>query len=744
MKATLFLSTAVIGLSAAMVAPAGVYGVDDTSSGANFTMDEIVITARRREEKLTDVPSAASLISAHALAERGGAVTSMELLADQPSVRFNNLSSSVTSEISMRASSTARATTGDPSVGLFRNGSYVGSGAIGGRNFARLDFLDIGRVEVLRGTQGALYGRNAVGGAINVISAKPEFENSGFVNARYTFETNALQLQGAANVALSEEVAVRVSGDFVEQGKGFFYNPVNDVYFDQNDGHALRGQFRYKNDTVDVTLLAETQDLLTPAIHFQLDIPAGIPGFPGGYTQEQFSYPWSTPPRAKQNIDGYQAMISVDLGGAELSSTTLFRKRNSEYDLDNDGVNADELARAVAEGLISPFVPIDTGGATFVIDNTDTFTQDLHLSGESDDGRMLWLVGGEALILDSEFSVATIRTPSIFNPSGGDIVESRLEFKSYAAYGSLGYDVTEKLNLTGELRFTTDKRTITSRQFDIATGDPSGGDARIIDGEIKSDDLSYNITASYDIGEDTLAYAKVGSSYRAGGFNTRLSDVRAPAPAEVLFDNESSRSYEVGFKGAPTPKTYFAVAGYYTELKDLIAQVDDGCFVGSLECPVAAVSYLTNAGDAKSWGLEAEFNARFDIGKGKGRVALGASHQGGKVTSGGFDDLDLAQVPDFLASINLNLRYPVSDEATVFGNALLTTQFGGKQELTVTSADLEDYQLLNLRAGVEIGNVTITAFANNLFDQVYLVAQAATIKRYSHPQSFGLEFGYRW
>lgn len=90
----------------------------------------IVVTARRREERLSDVPTAASVIDAQSLSDRGGATSSGELLADQPSVRFNNLSSSITSEISIRASSTARATNGDPSVGLYRNGSYIGGGAL--------------------------------------------------------------------------------------------------------------------------------------------------------------------------------------------------------------------------------------------------------------------------------------------------------------------------------------------------------------------------------------------------------------------------------------------------------------------------------------------------------------------------------------------------------------------------------------------------------------------------------------
>jgi iron complex outermembrane receptor protein len=697
----------------------------------------IIVTARRREERLADVPTAASVIDIGSLTDRGGATGVGELLADQPSVRFNNLNSSVTSEISIRASSTARATNGDPSVGLYRNASYIGGGAIGGRNFTRLDLLDIGRVEVLRGTQGALYGRNAVGGAINIISAEPEFDLGGWASARYGFENNSLQLQGAVNVPLADGLAVRLSGDLVEQDKGFFYNPENDVYFDQQKGHGLRGQLRLRRGPVDLVLLAETQDLTTPTIHYQVSIPAGTPGFPGGYIQDQFRYPWNTAPRASQDVDGLQAIARVDLGGAQLASTTSFRKRHSEYDLDNDAVNPDELARARAAGEISPFVPIDPNTASYVVDTTDILSQDIHVTGGGD--RLTWLIGGEAMVLDSDFSVTTTRSPTLANPSPGNIAPARLHFESYAAYGSLGFDLTDSLNITGELRYTRDSRSITARLFDLGTGMPTGGPSRIIDDSISANNLSYNATVSYKLAPDILAYGKVGTSYRAGGFNTRLSDPRAPSPVQVLFGNESSTTYEAGLKGSPIRRGYFAIAGYYTELKDLIAQVDDGCALTNPTCPVVAVSYLTNAGKAKSWGIEAEYSQGFDLGEGSGRLALSGSRQGGEVKSGRYAGLDLAQVPDWLASANLNLRYPVANDVTLTSNILVSGQWGGKQELTATSVDLDNYVLVNLRAGVEFGDFSLSAFANNLFDDIYFVAQAPTINRYSQPRVIGIE-----
>jgi iron complex outermembrane receptor protein len=236
-----------------------------------------------------------------------------------------------------------------------------------------------------------------------------------------------------------------------------------------------------------------------------------------------------------------------------------------------------------------------------------------------------------------------------------------------------------------------------------------------------------------------LGYAKVGTSYRAGGFNTRLSDERAPNPVQVLFGNENSTSYEIGLKGNPVRRGYFAIAAYINDLKDMIAQVDDGCATSNVDCPVAAVSYLTNAGDAKSWGIEAEYSQGFALGQGDGRLALSASYQGGEVENGPYRDVKLAQVPEWLASANLNLRHPVSDKVALTSNILVSGQWGGKQELAANSVDLDDYVMVNLRLGMEFGEFSLNGFANNLFNNAYIVSAAPTTKRWSQPRVIGVE-----
>ena len=748
MSATLVSTMAVAPAAHAQTAPAGDPATADkdaaqSTAAVPVERGEVIVTARRRDEKLSDVPTAVSVIDAASLAERGGARDARELLADQPSVRYNFLNSTLTSEISLRASSTARATNGDASIGLYRDGAYVGGGAISGRNFSRLDFLDVGRVEVLRGTQGALYGRNAVGGAINIVSARPEFNTSGFVNARYDFETNGIQGQGAVNVGLSDVIAVRASADGISQNKGFFYNPDNNVYFDRQKGYAVRGQVRVKTGPLDLILLAETQDLDTPAISYQVAIARGTAGFPGGFVQNRFSYEWNTPPRAIADVQTYQALATLDLGNnVKLTSTTSLRQRRSEYDLDTDGTDAAAAAAARARGDVT--VALDTNGAAFVSDTTRNFYQDLHLNGNAVGGRLNWLLGADLVRLKSEFQNLTQRTPTMANASIGTRQPSVIHYNSFAAYGSLGYDLTERLNATGELRYTKDDRSIVAGFFDRTTGAALGGAARAVDASTKPDNVSYNATLAYKFGGGILGYAKVGTSYRAGGFNVNLGDLRQPIQIPAAYGNEKSRTYEVGFRGAPGQQLFFAVAGYFTEINGLIAQTDNGCAVTRPQCPVAPTTFLTTAGDARSYGVEAELSKTLYVPDGQFRFALSASYQHGEVTSGVFDNLRLPQVPDYLGSANLTFRHRFVADTTLVTNVLYSVQFGGLQELRVGSVKLDDFDLINARIGLEKGPVTVSLFANNLGNQIYRVARDTTINRYNIPRVIGVEGRYRW
>ena len=607
----------------------------------------VIVTARRQNERLLDVPTAATVVDAESIQARGGVTDVQALVAQAPSVRFFNTSSPVNSELSIRGSGTARGTNADPSVGLYRDGLYIGGGALGGRSFSRLDLFDLSRVEVLRGPQGALYGRNAVGGAINILTAKPDPTRvSSFVDLNYEFETEAKQVQAMFNAPLGEHWAIRFGVDVINQDKGFFYNPDNRVYFDQNNTYGLRGQIRYKDSRTDLNLLGEFQDGTTPAVTFQVSIPVGAAGFPTGYVQDPYSYPWNFPPAAGQKVKSTIFTGSHDFDFATLNAAASYRERTSYFQFDSDAIDQAALTALRARGNA---LTTDPNTTTRTDDQTNSFTGNLYLAGRKQ-GGFRWLLGGEILRQTSNFTITTGRTPTVANKAIGFSSPARIRYNSEAVYGSVGYDLTERLNANLDLRYTWDSKSFVGNRFDRTTGLQAGGPQFIVDAAQNPRNLAYTGTIGWKAMRDVLVYGRAGSGYRAGAFNTNLGDSRAPKLIPATYGNENSTSYELGVKGNLTRSFYLALAGYYTRVGDVLVQDDNGCAATNPACPVASTPYLINAGKARIEGVELEANWRHQIGPGRLRLSGGVSRQLGRITEGSFAGRLIPQIPKTIGS----------------------------------------------------------------------------------------------
>lgn len=713
---------------------------------AKGDVEKVVVTARRRREPLADVPGAATVIDSQQVDNRGGATSGEQIFGGQPSVNFFSTSSPVNSEASIRGSSTSRGTNADPSIGLYRNGIYIGGGRLSGRNFSRLDLFDIGRIEILRGTQGALYGRNAVGGTVNVISQQPLFETSGLLDVRVGLDPEGGQVRGVFNTALNETFAVRVGGEYVDQKDGFFYNPANDVYFDQEYGHSWRGQIRMRKERLDVNLLVEHQQMTLPAVRYRVVIAPTPPRFPLGYVQEPFSYPWNFEPLAKQQINGAILTVNYHFDWADLVSTSFVRKRKSYLQLDLDAIDAATLADLQARGIVVGNVDINSHQT--LSDLTTSWVQEIHLSGALLDDRLDWLLGAEYLTQLGDAGQQNLRTPTTANPSPGVSAPLQVDYESAAAYASLEYSLTAELKVSGEARYTSDSRALMARRFDLRTGLPTGGAAFNIDAQDAPENISYNLITAYRLAPEILAYAKMGTSYRAGGFNTNLGDPRQPVPIPAAFDDETATVYEVGLKGQVTPYLYFAGAGYRSYSDNLIVQADNGCFSSNPVCPIVPTSFLTNAGQAQVWGMEAEAVFRAAVAGGLMRLSVSGSRQGGEVVDGLFAGATLPQIPKWLAGVEIFYSRPFIGETELFGNAQYNARFGGEQELQKPSPPLEDFQTINLRGGIRfdngLGTMEFSGFVNNATDQVYGVFGGPTTQRLSTPRTYGLQVRQRF
>lgn len=713
------------------------------ASGEAVDVGEVLVTARKREERLRDVPVAASVLDVEDLQARGGVSDVQTLLSTVPGLRYFNTSTPANSEISLRGAGTSRGTSAEAAVGLYRNGAYIGGGGnLGGRNFASADLFDIGRVEVLRGTQGALYGRNAVGGSINVISATPTQNYSGFVDLKYGFENERAQLQAVLNAPLSDSVSIRLGASGVTQGKGFFYAPFVGQYHDDEESSLVRGQIRYDKDNLVINLLGENQIATIPGLFYTYAIKPNVAaGYPLGLFGEKRKSDWNTPPGAKQNVATVNLTVSYDLGWASIDSNSNYRRRKSLSNYDSDATNPVALAVQRAKG--NQLLLTDTNQGNENHNIAEILFQDLHLTGVEMNG-FTWLVGAEALQIKQQQVNLTTRTPTATNASTGNLTPTFAKITSVGVYGSVGYDLNENINVEAELRYSRDQRKVETNRFDRRNGTVVSTGAKLITSAKSNPDATiFNLTAGYKPTSTWLVYGKVGTGVRAGGFNTGAGDPRQPIPIPPTFGDEKSTTYEIGAKGNITSEIYVTGAVYRSNIDDFLVQRDNGCLATNPVCPVAATSFLINSGTAVVNGVEADVTMRFDVMGGRLRVNASAAHQKGKVVTGPFKGARTPQAPEWNGSLNLDYRRDLIGDFRGFGNVTYVFQNGGVQEIEQTPK-LHDNYGVDARVGIQKGNLEIALYSTNLTDYDYIIYETETVRRWNQPRVLGAQVRYQW
>ena len=720
--------------------------VESVTQSDASSIEEVVVTARKREERLRDIPTAGTALGADLIREIGGVASAQSLLSNTPGVNFANTSNPTTSEVSIRGSGTSRATTAESGVGLFRDGAYIGGGTVLGRTYTDLDLFDAERIEVLRGVQGGLNGRNAEGGAVNVVTARPSSKSEGYIFATVG-NLNKYEVQGAINIPLDDHWAVRFSVDELSQPGGFYYLPLLSRYADQQFRDFFRGQLNYKNGRFQANLLYEHGAEELPGLVYQVTaFPSAI--YPNGYTQDRYNLPWNSPSEAKMQLNNYELTTSTDLGFADLVTTSMYRERNGENAYDRDALSIQYIESLIAAGQVAPAsIASQRAGDYFLggnqTDRAKIFYNDVHLTGAKV-GGFTWVAGTDYYLLRDRPKSVLGRTPTAANgQSPGTIDVANERFESVAGYGSAGYDFTSKLNLAADLRVTNNTEDFISQRLDLRTALPAS--AFNIAGSTDATNVSYTVTGSWKPMRDWLLYAKIGSAFRPGGFNTSLGDVRQPIPVPSTYADETVTAYEVGFKGNLMRNLYVAMSLYDNEFDNLIIQGDNGCFVGSPVCPVQATSFAFNAGPASLYGFELEATSRFQVFGGPLRLTGGFSNQGGEVTSGIYKGRRQPQQPDYTMTFNANYRHAIAWGATAFANVKGSGRWGGVQEVAQTPL-LQDFVMVDARAGIEVGHAEFAFYANNLFDENYYVFGAINavnqVLRYNLPRTYGIQMRY--
>ncbi len=561
---------------------------------------EIVVTARRRNELLQDVPIAVTAYSGEQL-EREGAIDITDLGDTTPNVTLEN-SRATNSTLTAFIRGVGQQ---DPVAGFEQGvGIYLDDVYLNRPQGAVLDIYDVERIEVLRGPQGTLYGRNTIGGAVKYVTRRLPDDPEVKVRANVGTYGQA-DLIVSAGGALTEGFRVGASAARLSRG-GFGENVTNGDENYNKDIWAVRGTIEMEpTDAISLRLSADYTwdgsevrggDRLIPGLF------SGAPVLDDEYDTRGAL----VSPKQEVRGGGLAGHLTIDLAdGFRLKSITAYRASNSSTPIDFDAL---------------PSIDVDVPAKY----EDNQFSQEVQL--EIDRGPFAGIVGAYYLdasasnIFDVQLYTSNIFLPGLTASTFGDV-----DTNTWAIFGDFTYDFSEQWSVSLGGRYTSDKRHAqVLRQTRIFGGQPGlGGAAGFgvgtviattsnFDGKRKDTDFTPRASISFKPNDNHNIYLSYAQGFKGGGFDPRGQSSQAPsqAPEDVFefmaFDPETVTSYELGWKGALFDKRLrMAVALFRANYKDVQVPGSAGCVVGGI---ATFCGITTNAGKARFQGLEVEAN----------------------------------------------------------------------------------------------------------------------------------------
>lgn len=541
-----------IGSSAAVILATSVSALAQPSN----ELEEVIVTAQKRSERLLDVPMSISAVSAEALADAGiGSTGDLQQVVPGLTTVNNGLGFVPV----IRGVSSQGTSPGDESnVSIYLDDVYVGAPMAG-----LFDLADIERVEVLKGPQGTLFGRNATGGAIRIVTKKPAFEPEADLSLSYGFDFEEVKASAFVTGPISDTVAGSLSGTY-RKGDGYIdgIGPNDGKTYGDPDNYLLRGKLLFApSDGLEIIVSADSMENQNNAIA-SVWPPGGTDPTSGAATPSQpFEYAGSTQPKQFLEGDSFAVDVSWDISDTlALRSITAYRDLDLEYQSDID--------RSSAPGV-----------ALHLSQYQKNLSQEFNLSGEQE--AFNWIAG--LYFYDSEAGNPFWRVILGDAPDDTRIRDfrSQVDTWSYAGFGEVTFDVSGQLHLTLGARYTSEEK-----QFsydDTLTGAVS------FDRDETWDSSTFRGVVRYDTGEDSNVYASLSNGFKSGVFDAYSSLGIPVDPEEVL-------AFEVGYKGRVEGITLTAAA-YAYDYDDI--QVSSFATVNGV-----VVLSLTNAASAEMRGLE--------------------------------------------------------------------------------------------------------------------------------------------
>jgi len=607
----------------------------------SVVLEEITVTAQKREQNMLNVPISVDSFTALDI-KNSGAKSIVDIHRYIPGFEVSE-KELTQSDISIRGiKGTNISTGGDPSVATFYDGSYIPRAA------TTISFSDIERIEVLKGPQGTLFGRNAAAGVLNIVPNAPEAENSGFVSSRIG-NFNLLRFEAMANVALTDQLYLRVNA-LSNQRDGFLNNIGSGGDPGGQDNAAARAALRWE--------MSERSELSLSAEWDRIDqsAPQGIGIGPFAASTDPFSSPIENDVRnggEKRDMVAYGIKFKYDLNDeSSLKFLASYRDFETANRLDDDGtakldryIDSDNIEDSnifytetqfnyqsdeinfvaginYSQEDIKQVIPI-----SLTTDSWMSFQAGpaiLNLGGASLWDPAVWaefssqFTGGTPLDQSQAsytFVIDTLRNfvdaaipPHFFAPStSGDLYTETIfnegDFRNYGVYADVDYALNDKLNLAFGLRYSNDKKNFS---WDIplsqyAQDNPELNlfnlffpQAEFTKASKSWDKITGRLVANYQIADNAIAYASYSTGYKSGGY-----DSLEIATAELPIAPEDITNIELGLKGDWFDKSLRIQASLY----DMSVSGSQRTILGQRPQDAGVIYYIIN-GKTDNKGIE--------------------------------------------------------------------------------------------------------------------------------------------
>ena len=530
----------------------------DAENGMQPGLEEIVVTAQKREENLQSVPLSIAAYTSEQL-EKSIIQDIYDVGIQTPGMIVNK---EIVGKIYIRGIGAENLTIGgDPGVALHADGAYIAR-----TSAAIFDLYDVERVEVLRGPQGTLYGRNATGGTVNIISKAPteEFEGNVLLEVGdYDYTRVGAVISGplADGKVLARAAVVKSDRD------GFTPNLfTGEDLFDED---LLMGRLRLRflpNDDVTIDLIADfSQDDGSPAPFKQLEFSELFEGMLGANDPPGLrAVSQESPVTEMQDQFGITAIVNWDTGNSTFTSVTSYRDTEFEAVFDGDAVDI----------TFQNFSDHD---------DTQQFSQEFRLSSDAGDSWN-WIVGAFYFNDDGDTEIF-IPIPGF----GFDILhQATMSTDAYAVFGQATYNVSDRLALTAGLRYNSEDKEATQLSEFIGLFPPFPPAALQTD----SNEVTPKFGIEYDINDEVMWYATATRGFKSGGFT--FNGIQPDFKPEFVW------AYETGFKSTLAEGSVILNgSAFYYDYTDLqVSKLENNAGV------------ITNAADATIYGAEIELLAQ--------------------------------------------------------------------------------------------------------------------------------------